>query len=111
RRRNHEHLPPPPIGPAARLGELERIALAADVRRIAVDLVERTIARREAPEPGGTVGAGEDDQAARKLLQERRIRRAPAGALAPRRGDPRPQDRRLGDCRVERLPREPEREL
>jgi hypothetical protein len=60
-------------GVGALLGELLRVALAVDVGRILLDLVEEQVADRARLELGRGVRAGEEQHAAVELLQQDRV--------------------------------------
>jgi hypothetical protein len=51
------------------LREQDRVALALDVARIAVDLVQEQVARRHRAQPDRAVGASQDQHPARELLR------------------------------------------
>jgi hypothetical protein len=81
------------------LGKQDRIALALDVARIAVDLVQEQVAGRHRAQPHGAVGAGQDQHAAREFLREHGIAAVPRAALL----HALTQDLALLDQRVEAL--------
>ena len=60
-------------GGLAGFGQLDRVALAVDVHRVAVDLVQEQVAHRHAAQARGAVGAGDGHEAAGELFEQRGV--------------------------------------
>ena len=68
-------------GGGALSSEVDLVAFAVDVGRVAVDLVEDESADGFGPQLDGAVGAGDDEEPSRKLLAHRRRAGRGAGLL------------------------------
>ena len=98
RRRHNEDLAPGKC-PGTGLGQRHRIALAIDVDRITIDLVEEEIPHRHRTQADRAVRASHHQHATAKLLGQNRI----AGVAAPGRRDQLTQDRRFINQRINAL--------
>ena len=73
RGRGQKQLAPMPEADRARLGQRDGVALAIEIARIGVDLIEKHPARRHRAQADGAVRAGQDQLPARKPLAEDRV--------------------------------------
>ena len=77
RRRDQEQLLAVPEGRGSRLSQGNGVTFTVDIARIGIDLVQKHIARRHGAEPRGTVGAGQNQLAAREPLGQHRVAAVP----------------------------------